>query len=100
MIFRPTEAFLRYQNTPSGSRPPRWDGLAGTLAFKGIMPYVNSFGAVPTGQSLLYINSLMNVSFAINEGNFAAANHVESGPEWMVYIRLLPPGDDGKEPGE
>ena len=36
-----------------------------------IVPYVSTFGDVPTGQPLLYIDSSGLVSLAINQGNFA-----------------------------
>ena len=53
-----------------------------------VMPYANSFGEVPEGKPLLYLNSLMNVSFALNERNFAGKFGVHSaGPEWRVVIR-------------
>lgn len=64
---------------------------AGPEVFRGTMPYANSFGAVPEGEPLLYLNSLLNVSFAINMGNFAAAHHVASGPVWSVMITRAKP---------
>jgi S-adenosylmethionine hydrolase len=44
---------------------------AGRVVYSGKMPYVRTFGDVPFGQPLLYLNSLLNVSFAINQGSFA-----------------------------
>jgi len=55
------------------------------LALK--IPYVNTFGDVPVGNNLAYLNSLLNLSFAINQGNFAEIHKVSSGPEWQVIIR-------------
>lgn len=49
-------------------------------------PYVNTFGNVPVGAPLVYINSLMNVSWALNQGNYAAAHKIESGEGWSVEI--------------
>ena len=64
-----------------------WDGPdTGTASFDGTIPYANSFGDVPMGKPLLYLNSLMDVSFALNEGNFAAEHHVKSGPKWKVLV--------------
>ena len=85
-IEQPTKAYLEATKKP----PAPWNGVSHTLAFKGIIVYANSFGEVPGGQPLLYINSLGNVSLAINEGNFAAAHQVQSGPEWMVIVRQVP----------
>jgi hypothetical protein len=50
------------------------------------LPYHNTFGAVPVGDALLYLNSLDNVAFAINQGSFAAAHGIGSGPGWTVEI--------------
>ncbi|MGQ0384142.1 MAG: SAM hydrolase/SAM-dependent halogenase family protein [Gammaproteobacteria bacterium] len=51
------------------------------------VPYVATFGVVLPGMPLLYLNSLDNVSLAINLGNFAARYRVGSGPEWSIQIR-------------
>jgi S-adenosylmethionine hydrolase len=51
-----------------------------------VMPYVDTFGDVPEGQPLLYVNSVDEMAFAINYGNFAEANGVGSGPAWKVVL--------------
>jgi hypothetical protein len=56
------------------------------VVFEGRIPFVNTFGDVPEGKTLLYLNSLNTVSFAINMGNFAEAYGIGSGPEWGVEI--------------
>ena len=58
----------------------------GEPAFEGAMPYVSTFGDVPEGETLLYLNSIDNVAFAINWGNFAATYGIASGPKWRVEI--------------
>jgi hypothetical protein len=58
--------------------------------YEGEMPYVETFGSVAKNKPLLYLNSLMQVSFALNMGNFSAVNHVYSGSEWTVEIQKLP----------
>ena len=58
----------------------------GRVVFVGKMPYVRTFGEAPVGRPLLYLNSLLNVSFAINQGNFAKAHGISSGPGWQVKI--------------
>jgi hypothetical protein len=50
-------------------------------------PYVRTFGEVPVGAPLLYLNSLNNVSLAINQGSFAAHYQIESGHEWSIRLR-------------
>ena len=74
-----------YLRAKAAGKP--WEGAPGTTVFNDIVPYVNSFGDVPEGKPLLYLNSLMQVSFALNQGNFAAVNHVGSGPDWKVMVR-------------
>lgn len=54
--------------------------------YSGTMPFANTFSAVPEGTELVYLNSLLNVSFALNMGDFSATHHVKSGPEWSVVI--------------
>jgi S-adenosylmethionine hydrolase len=54
--------------------------------FKGNMPYVATFGDVSMGETLLYLNSIDNVAFAINWGNFAETYVIGSGPEWRVEV--------------
>ncbi|RYZ66744.1 MAG: hypothetical protein EOP05_18685 [Proteobacteria bacterium] len=41
---------------------------------------------VPTGKPLLYFNSLLNLSLALNQGDFAKANKIGSGPTWTLAI--------------
>ena len=52
--------------------------------YKGKAPYCAIFGEVAVGKPLCYLNSLMQLSFAINMGNFAAKYKIESGSEWSV----------------
>ncbi|HRI21110.1 MAG TPA: S-adenosyl-l-methionine hydroxide adenosyltransferase family protein [Panacibacter sp.] len=54
--------------------------------YEGAMPFVATFSAVSKGKPLCYLNSLLNVSFALNEGSFSGMNKVLSGPEWAVEI--------------
>jgi S-adenosylmethionine hydrolase len=57
--------------------------------YEGTMPYSATFGAVDEGKPLAYLNSLLELSFAINRGNFAAEHHIESGNEWKVEVNLV-----------
>jgi S-adenosylmethionine hydrolase len=56
------------------------------IVYAGKIPFARTFGEVPVGQPLLYINSLLNVSFAINQGSFAKLHNISSGPAWQVVI--------------
>lgn len=51
------------------------------------VPYVESFGSVAMGQPLLYVNSLLNVSLALNQGSFAQRHSIESGALWKIQLK-------------
>ncbi len=55
--------------------------------YEGKMPYVASFGGVLEGQPLVYLNSLLNVSVALNMDNFAQKYQIESGADWNIDIK-------------
>ncbi|RVZ02206.1 SAM hydrolase/SAM-dependent halogenase family protein [Helicobacter pylori] len=55
--------------------------------YEGKMPYVASFGGVLEGQPLVYLNSLLNVSVALNRGNFAQKYQIKSGADWNIDIK-------------
>jgi S-adenosylmethionine hydrolase len=48
--------------------------------------YVKTFGEVKIGEPLLYINSLLDVSFALNMDSFSAAYGIRSGASTVVEI--------------
>lgn len=55
--------------------------------YVGKMPYVASFGDVPEGQPMVYLNSLLNVSVALNMDNFAQKHQVASGADWNTDVK-------------
>jgi len=57
-----------------------------TKIYEGNAPYVQTFSAVANGKELVYLNSLMQLSFALNQGSFAAKYSVGSGSEWNVEV--------------
>lgn len=57
--------------------------------YEGNIPYHATFGEVQEGKPLAYLNSLLELSFAINQGNFAAEHQVQSGNEWKVEVSLV-----------
>ena len=63
---------------------------AGATILEGRAAYVPSFGDVPPGKPLLYLNSLLDVSLALNRGNFAKQYKIESGPDWSLELRKVP----------
>jgi S-adenosylmethionine hydrolase len=54
--------------------------------YTGDMPYCQTFGAVDKGQPLAYLNSLLQLSFALNQGDFAKTYSVASGSDWRVEV--------------
>jgi S-adenosylmethionine hydrolase len=62
---------------------------AGKPVFTGEVPYARTFGDVPEGAPLLYLNSLMNVSLALNMGDFAKKHGISAGAEWSVRVEKL-----------
>ncbi|MNV75735.1 Adenosyl-chloride synthase [compost metagenome] len=57
------------------------------LKYEGKAPYVSSFGDVPEGQPLVYLNSLLQVSVALNMESFAAKHQVQSGANWHISLK-------------
>jgi S-adenosylmethionine hydrolase len=57
-----------------------------SVLFSRTLPFVTTFGAVPEGQPLAYMNSLMNFSLALNMRSFADSFHISSGPDWAIKI--------------
>ncbi|MSU23402.1 MAG: hypothetical protein EXS32_06200 [Opitutus sp.] len=64
---------------------------AGKRVFAGTLPYGRTFGEVPEGAPLLYLNSLMNVSFALNQGDFAKQHGIAAGAQWSVRVEKIKP---------
>ena len=57
------------------------------VVWEETIPFVRTFGDVPVGQRLLFINSLGNVALAINQGNFAETYQIDSGRGWTLTVR-------------
>lgn len=56
------------------------------VVWQGAIPYVKSFGSVPVGENLLFMNSSGLLSVAVNQGNFADKYGIGYGPDWRVRI--------------
>ena len=56
------------------------------LIYTGSMPFENTFGGVAIGKPLAYLNSLMDLSFALNQGSFADKYHIQTGNDWSVTV--------------
>ena len=58
----------------------------GKVVLTQTLPYFPTFGRVPVGEPLLYLNSLNNVSLAINQGDYSETFNIESGASWSIRI--------------
>ena len=61
----------------------------GVKVWEGQAPYCATFGAVAKGKPLVYLNSLMQLSIALNMGSFAETFHVASGNEWSISAKAV-----------
>lgn len=66
------------------------------VRYSGTMPYKNSFGDVEEGRPLMYLNSLLNVSFALNMDSFSEKYKIKSGAEWSVSVKSCEKKEDDK----
>ncbi|MDC8786451.1 SAM hydrolase/SAM-dependent halogenase family protein [Roseateles koreensis] len=56
------------------------------LVAQVVAPFENSFGGVAPGKPMVYVNSLLNLSVAINQGNFAKLHKIQSGADWHLDV--------------
>ncbi len=61
----------------------------GKEKYRGVLPYARTFGDVKEGEPLLYLNSLLNVAFALNMGSFSEKHSLASGGDWTVSIERV-----------
>lgn len=58
----------------------------GKPVYQGDMPYSSTFGDVPIGKPLAYLNSLLQLSFALNQDDFSKTYKIGSGNDWSVEV--------------
>ncbi len=56
------------------------------LVLQQTLPYFPTFGSVPLGKPLMYLNSLNKVALAINQGNYSKTYNILSGASWSIEI--------------
>lgn len=61
------------------------------VVFAGEVPFCATFGDVPTGQPLAYLNSLDRIAFALNMGDFARKHGIGAGSAWRVHVEVANP---------
>jgi S-adenosylmethionine hydrolase len=60
---------------------------SGKVVWEETVPYAHTFGDVPVGKNLMFINSSGYVSMAVNQGNFASKYNIDSGRDWTLSVR-------------
>lgn len=60
---------------------------AGSTRVQVEAPFAASFGFVAPGQPVAYLNSLLELAVALNQGSFAERHDVGAGPAWTVSVR-------------
>ncbi len=65
-----------------------WVRISGSekILFHQKVRFVTSFGGVAIGVPALYVNGVLNVAIAINQGNFAEHYGIEPGPDQNIEI--------------
>lgn len=58
----------------------------GATLFDREVPFVRSFGGVPVGEPAIYVNDILNMGLAINQGNFAERFGVQPGPGTTISL--------------
>lgn len=59
----------------------------GERVAEGRAPWSVTFGQVAVGEPLLYINSLLEVALALNQGDFVRQFQVGHGPGWILELQ-------------
>ena len=67
--------------------------VAGEVRFDAQVPLHHTFGAVPLGAPLVYVNSVGKLALALNQDDFAARYGVVAGPDTQVRIAHPAPPD-------
>lgn len=57
--------------------------------FHQLMTFGHSFADTHKGEPLVYVNSLDHLAVAINQGSFAKAYDVGTGPDWHITFKKL-----------
>lgn len=57
------------------------------IVFGYRLKFCKNFTEVEKGEPLMYINSLLNVGIAINQGDFASQYHIKTGEGWRIKIK-------------
>lgn len=56
------------------------------VVYQGEAVFGNTFSAVAPGKPVMYLNSLLRLAVAINQGNFAEKHKIGSGGDWKIQV--------------
>ncbi len=59
------------------------------VAYNNRIKFGKSFADVNLSEQIIYINSLLNAAVAINQGNFAKAYSIGTGPNWTIEFKKV-----------
>lgn len=59
---------------------------SGKVRYEGSIEYGRTFADVAVGSEVVYLNSLLRLSIAVNQGSFSEKFKIESGPGWKIEI--------------
>ncbi|PIE04129.1 MAG: DNA-directed RNA polymerase subunit delta [Spirochaetales bacterium] len=59
----------------------------GRLIYNNKIPYGKSFADVYISEPVIYVNSLLRMAVAINQGNFAKAYNIGTGTSWVIEFK-------------
>ncbi len=57
------------------------------LVYNNKIPYGKSFADVYVSEPVIYVNSLLRMAVAINQGNFAKAYNIGTGTSWVIEFK-------------
>ncbi|NLC41525.1 MAG: DNA-directed RNA polymerase subunit delta, partial [Erysipelothrix sp.] len=57
------------------------------MVYRQVLPYEVTFGKVPLGASVVYVNSMGRIGIAINQGSFSKAYGIGMGHQWEVCFK-------------
>lgn len=57
-----------------------------TAVYEGMVSFGNTFSEVAIGEPVAYLNSLLNFSLGINQGNFAEQHSIGTGDGWEIVV--------------
>lgn len=61
----------------------------GRIVYGYEIKYCKNFTEVGRGEALLYINSLLNVGVAVNQGSFSAEYRIGTGEGWVITLEKV-----------